>query len=239
MKKTCLLFSFAALMLAGCTKNNTTNNITTPLPAFTVNGIHDISLVNGSSGFFDLPISIQNSDSSQETVSLFLSSLPTGINVDTTWITNGIPSFSTDLDLYDTTSNGATVGTYPMTLTATGTKSGAKTYTFNIKVHAKPSCTTFLVGVYNNCTGCIGTLYRDSVYADPVVVNKIWFTNFNNSGNRVYGIYNCTTEGITVPSQTVSGITYSGSGDGFGNSFSHTISVEINVGTSSCSLNMN
>jgi len=239
MKKTCILISLAALTLVGCTKNNTTNNITTPLPAFTVNGIHDVSLENGGSGFVDLPITVTYGDSAQEPVTLAISALPAGINIDTTWITSGTPSFSTDLLIYDTTAAGATIGTYPMTLTATGTKSGVKTYNFNIKVHPQPSCITFLVGVYNNCSGCLGILYKDSIYADPTVVNKMWFTNFNNSGNKVYGTYDCNTERITVPSQTVGGVTYSGTGSGFGSSFSHSIDIETTTATGLCEISMN
>jgi hypothetical protein len=240
MKKTCLLFSLAATMLAGCTKNTTTNNITTPLPAFTVDGIHDVSMTNSSVAEADLELTIQYSDSSQEAVSLSLSSLPAGITIDPAWITNGIPTYSTELYFYDTTTNGATPGTYPMTLTATGATTGAKTYLFNIKIFAAIPCTTYVVGKYNDCNNdCGGTLYSDSVYADPTVVNKIWFTNFDNTGNKVYGLYSCSTENIVIPSQTVGGVTYSGNGDGFGSSTSHTITIEVSNGTTSCELNMN
>ena len=249
MKKTCLLFSLAALMLAGCTKSTTNNNTTViaPLPAFTVNGIHDVSIRNSDFGSFAtnsyLPLTIQYNDSTQETVTLSLSALPAGVTMDTTWATTGIPTFSTTLQFFDTTAAGATPGSYPMTLTATGSASAKRTYTFMLRILPAQSCTEYIVGKYNNCnTGC-GGFYADSVYADPGVPNKIWFVNFSKSGNKIYGNYICSSEQLTIPSQTVVGVTYSGNGTASGSSSSHFISLNITEvvasGTNTCSISMN
>jgi hypothetical protein len=250
MKKTLLLFAFAVVAFASCTKttNNTTNKtiidtmVTGPsLPAFTVGGIHDITFVNGSVMETMIGITVQYADSAQETVTLSLSALPQGITKDTTnWITSGIPTYTTELLLLDTTQAGAALGTFPMTLTATGSLTGAKTFPFNIKIVPQPPCSAFLLGKYLNCSSScgLGGLYTDSVYADPNVVNKIWFTNLNGTGLKIYGMYSCNSEAITIPTQTVGGITYSGSGDGF-LSPSKTIFLNLFNGSISCSINMN
>ena len=246
MKKACLLIVFAVVTLCSCTKNNntTTNNIIEPLPAFTVSGVHDLTFTNGNTNYNSLGISVQYSDSAQQVVALSLSALPQGITLDSTWITSGIPSFSTTLLFYDSTLAGATPGTYPMTLTVTSATSGKKTYPFNLKVNAEPSCVSILVGTYASCnSSCMisGGYYKDSVTADPTIVNKIWFYNVNGTGLKLYGIYNCNTEQIRVPSQTIGSVTYSGSGTGYYTGTTHFISLDIssNSGSSFCSVSMN
>ncbi len=247
MKKTILLTSilFAATtaIIISCKKtSNTTNNIIiNHMPAFTVNGIHDITLVNAGANYITLPITVQYSDSAQEVVTLSLSALPSNVNMDTTWITSGIPTFSTNINIADTTLDGATPGNYPMILTATGATSGKKTYPFNLKIVAETPCIAHIVGKYSDCyySCSTGGYYADSVYSDPVTVNKIWFSNINNTGIKIYARYNCGTQQLTIPAQTVGGVTYSGSGSAYYSLTSHHISVNLNTGTTFCSLSMN
>src|ERR1700733_9346627 len=142
MKKSTLLTAIAVVAIVSC--NKTTNNTTVyePMPAFTVNGVHDLVFTNGAFTYDNgFELAVQYSDSAQEVVTLSLSSLPAGITMDTTWITSGIPTYNTELMLFDTTATGAAPGIYPMTLTATGTATGKKTYAFNIKVNAQAPCT--------------------------------------------------------------------------------------------------
>jgi hypothetical protein len=164
--------------------------------------------------------------------------------MDTTWITTGIPTFSTELILYDTTAAGATPGSYPMTLTATALVSGKKTYPFTLKILPATSCTQYITGKYNNCTSsCSSGFYADSVYADPVVTNKIWFTNFNKSGSKIYGLYQCGSEQLTIPAQVALATTYSGNGSASGSSSSHFITLDMTeittFGTNNCTISMN
>jgi hypothetical protein len=246
MKKTIIFIAIAAsATLSSC--NKTTNNTTGPVsPAFTLQGIHDVSFVNGSTSYYayyQLPVTVAYSDSSQETVTLSLSALPAGITMDTTFIASGIPTYSTTLTFYDTTQAGAIAGTYPITLTATGSVTGKKTFRFNIKVVAQPSCTTGLVGKFFDCySSCssTGANYADSVYADPAIVNKIWFTNLFGTGVKLYATYNCNTEEVVIPSQTVGGVNYSGSGSAY-YSGTRSFNMEIYNSTTSmeCEVEMN
>jgi hypothetical protein len=217
MFKKTILPGLLVVMLASCTRNTNNTTIIAQLPAFTVNGVHDVTITNGYPYYYNqvsLPLTVQYNDSTQQHVTLSLSALPAGITIDTGWVTSGIPTFTTTLLFYDTAAN-ATPGTYPITLTATGSVTGKKNYSFNLKVKPAPSCTSYLVGKYNNCSSnCLTPNgYADSVYADPSVTNKIWFTNFNNSGYAIYANYNCATNALTVPLQTAGGTTYSGSGN--------------------------
>jgi hypothetical protein len=243
MKKTVLFITIAvAGLYAACTKTTNNTTVTGPAtPAFTVSGIHEIDFVNNGIETASMPLTIQYGDSAQENVTLSLSALPAGIAMDTGWLTNGIPTFSTQITLYDTTQAGATLGTFPMTLTAKGAFTGTKTFSFNIKVTPQPPCTSFLVGKYTNCfDGCTtSSSYTDSVYADPNVTNRIWFTNLGGMGIKIYGNYNCSSEQITIPSQTVGSVTYSGSGEGYYGSSSKTIFLDLFNGTTTCSVNMN
>ena len=237
MKKFCFILSFAALALAACTKKTTNTTIMLePKPAYIVSGVHDVSVTNGNIySNVTMQISVLYNDSDQYAVNLSLSALPTGIAMDTTWSTNGIPSYSTLLTLYDTTAVGATPGNYPMTLTATSIY-GKKTYPFNLRVNTQPSCTSIILGTYSYCYGCTSNYYTDIVTADVSVPNKIWFSNFNNSGQKVYGMVSCSSLSITIPNQTIGGISYHGSGYIYS---AHYISGNFYSGTNYCSVTMN
>ena len=106
MKK---IYLIIALTVAIASCNKTTNNTTviTPLPAFTVNGITDVTLTNGTSYYISMPLTVAYDDSTQETVTLSVSGLPAGVTLDSTWATTGIPTFSTVLSLSDTLGAGA------------------------------------------------------------------------------------------------------------------------------------
>ena len=241
MKKTCLLIALAVVAIVSC--NKTTNNTTViaPLPAFTVNGIHDISLQNGGSYYgVSLPITVQYSDSAQEVVTLSLSALPPGIAIDTTWVTSGIPTFNTTLTFIDSTAAGATPGNYPMTLTATGSSTKTKTYSFNLKVIAQPSCADSYTGTYTHCTSyCYsGSYYADNITADATIPNKIWLNNVNNAGTKIYAMVNCNSSSISIPNQVSGGVIYYGSGVAY---TSHQLSFNLyNSNTGNyCSISMN
>ena len=211
-------------------------------PDYIVNGIHDISMVNnslptGSPTSLTLSISYDaQSYAAQEEVSLSLSGLPAGITMDTTWITKGYPTFTTTLNLYDTSAVGVTPGTYTITLTTTGSSTGKKTFPFTLKVSNMPSCTAALVGYYGDCySSCVGSYYTDSLYNDPVTPNKVWFSNFFHTGHAVYAVLNCNNMQLTIPSQSINGVIYSAS---YLSVYNHSIYGNIVTGVSSCYLNM-
>ncbi len=242
MRKSVVFSSLIVLAFASCEKPNVTVNTGQPTPPYLVSGVHDISIINGSSISMNMPITVQYSDSAQESVALSLSALPNGIVMDTTIITQGVPTFSTNFIFYDTTQAGATVGVFPMTLTATGSKTGARIFNFNMRIMPQPSYTANMFGPYHLCSNyCASGNYTDSVYNDASMINKIWFNNFGNYGINIYGKVNSSFT-ITIPSQTVNGYTVSGYGYLSSSSsyylYFSNIQVIHNSASNSCSVNM-
>jgi len=234
-----MLFLVCAIAYTSCKKSYTQAK-----PDYVVLGIHTITLVNtggmiGTGNTTSLALNINyvaQSNAAQELVTLSVSGLPAGITMDTTWITTGYPSFATTLTLYDTTAAGATAGTYTVTLTVTGASTGKKTFPFTIKISNPPPCTSTIVGKYLNCYSlCTGLSFTDSVYNDATTPNKIWFVNFNNTGSAAYGLLNCSTMQLTIPSQTIGGITYYANNM---TAYAHSIYGYVYKGSTSCNLNM-
>jgi len=185
------------------------------LPAFIVNGITDVTLINGTSYHFSMPLTVQYNDSAQETVTLSVSGLPAGFTMDTTWVHRGIPTYNTALSVSDTLLAGYTPGTYPVIITATGSQTGTKTYQFNINVVSPASCASSsnVLGTFTHCYACGGNQYTDNVTADPDITNKIWFANVYGTGVKLFGYYDCNTSILTFPYQTVGSTSYFGSGN--------------------------
>ena len=227
------LFALLIIGFASCTKvdNNTTGSLIQPKAAFIVNGITDLTMVNNYTFSTSLYLTVQYVDSAQQAVSLSVSALPAGVLMDTTWQSSGYPNFSTYLVLYDSSATGATPGSYPVTVTATAASGEKKSYTFNLKILAHP---TSYLGKYNNCILFCGSAnYADSVYADASVSNKLWFSNFANSGHTVYGILSTAGRTITIPMQSFGSTYYSGTGTIY---LPHQLDVSLTTG---CSFDMN
>jgi len=206
MKKTCSLLALMVIVLASCTKNTNNYYSSGDKPAFIVQGLSDITLINNYQTYTTMSLSIAYQDSAQQSVTLSITGLPSGITLDTTWVKEGLPTFNTYLNIFDTTLAGATPGNYKLAFNVTTASGQVRSYPFTLKVLPAP---TAYLGKYTNCTNaCAGATYTDSVYADPSNANKIWFTNFANTGSHVYGIISFSE--LTIPSQTVGGITYEG-----------------------------
>ena len=232
--KTTLSIICAMILLAACQKSNTSTPVNQNIPPYVLSGLQSVTLTNyqGSTGYKAIPIAIESDGYARELVTLTVSGLPAGITLDSTWVSSGYPTFNTTLVLYDTSATGAATGIHSVTVTATGAISGAKTYTFQLTVASPPPCSAMVTGKFYDCYSCTVGTYTDSIYADPVAVNKIWFTNFNNSGHQVYALLNCNTQVITVPAQVAGGNTYSGSGTLYNNEINLS-SFTIN-NTTSC-----
>lgn len=195
MKKFITIALAISPLFFGCSKNVIVNSSN-----FSVNGVHDVSLTNNTVTSATMPLNIQNDGGEQETVTLSLSGVPANVTVDNgLFITSGIPTFTSVLKLGNF--NGATPGTYPLTLTATGAVSGAKTYNFNLTVNPELACTSQVVGGYSNCSP---GPYGDQVTADGSEVNKIWFDNIQGQQwvPKIYGKFNCENNTIYIPQQT-------------------------------------
>ena len=241
--RTCYIFIMSIFILgfSSCTKKyNTTNNYyTTPAstaPSFLVEGISNIAFTNDIFTAVTLNITVQYEDSAQQNVSLSVSGLPAGVVMDTTWQNRGIPTFTTTLTIYDTSAAGATPGTYTASLTATTSSGEQKTYPFTIKISSLPAS---FFGSYTDCTtSCTpSTVYTDSMYADRTTGNKIWFTNFANSGNLVYGLIS-NGGALTIPVQMSGGIQYSGASTTSLDFVDRQMSIHYTAGATNCNLSM-
>jgi hypothetical protein len=229
INKLFLLIVVTLLSAASCRKPKTTvNNYllpgNDPKPAFAVNGITDQTLTTDFLSEAAMNITVTYLDSAQENVTLSLSGLPANIVIDTGWVHSGIPTFGTILSIYDTSStSGAQPGIYPVTMTATTSSGKQKFFKFNLRILPMP--TSFL-GKYTNCSSFCGPTvnYSDSVYLDATVPNKIWFANYAGSGHAVYGMMTGQGGNLTIPTQTVGGNTYSGSGSIF---LPHSINISM------------
>ena len=237
MKKTLLLLVITASFACCRKRDEVVNNYTTvgsAQPAFAINGINDVSFINDENYGEQLSLTVQYLDSAQENVTLGVTGLPAGIVYDTTWINSGIPTFSTILSFFDTGACAAP-GIYPVRLTATTTSGKTRSYPFNIKVQGMP---TEFLGKYNTCSYYCSSAsgYSDSIFADATVRNKVWFSNFGNTGNQIYALIT-PAQTMTIPSQTVGGVTYSSTATTIQLS-NHMISIQVHAGSSLCNLTM-
>ena len=217
MKRISLLFSLTFFTLLSCTKSD---NSSDHLPrTYRIDGINDIVFDPNLYITADtLSLTINYVGPVQEKVTLGFSDLPAGITVDTTHITAGIPTFYSRVVF----SNDGTAkpGIYEAKLNCNGTQTGAKYYTFNIRIVSVPSCAAVITGSWPNCYGFCGALpYVDSISAGTIP-NRIVFSNFNGKGISLYADIDCKNAILNIPSQTVSGHTYYGTGGFSGNAMS-------------------
>jgi len=153
MRRILLIVLLIMIWMSSCTKTKTTTNNYSILPvnaqpAFAINGITDLTFINNFEVVATMPLTVQYLDSTQQNVSLSLSGMPAGITLDTTWIHNGFPTFSTTLSLADTVISGGTVpGKYPLTLTASTPSGEQKTFTFNLTVSCAGNKSSTLVSL--------------------------------------------------------------------------------------------
>jgi len=231
MKRILTLCSLLFIALFSCTKSDSTDS---HLPTmYRIDGIHDLTFdPNLYISSDTLNLSVVYVGPLQETVTLSFSDLPAGITVDTTHVATGIPSFYTRIIL---TSDGtAKAGTYQVKLHCNGTQSGAKYYTFNIIIVPAPSCSGALTGSWTNCYNfCAASPYFDSVSAGAIN-NRIIFNNFNGKGVSLYADIDCKNSVINIPSQSIAGHTYYGTGGFSGNAISLVFADSSALGYSYC-----
>ena len=237
MKKTLLILSIAAIAFgSSCKKKSSTTVTPVTLPVYTIDGIHDLYMAANSytTGTVTLPITVQFQDSFQKQVTLSLSDLPAGITIDNRWSTTGYPTFGTSITFYDTSLlNPAPIGTYPMTLTATG-PAGTQKFSFNVKVAPQTTCVQDVIGSYLSCYSSCNFNYGDTVTEDATSPNKIWFKNIGKTHSTVYALYRCTDQSFIIPAQSVNGFNFKGSGVVGSVSGNPSISLTLMYGTDTC-----
>jgi hypothetical protein len=204
---TCILAG--SVFFAACNKSDID-----PLPTnYRIDGVQDIDMAQQGSGIpitGYMSLSLVPTGKIQERVTLSLEGVPDGCSARLT-STSGFPSFSTNIIFVDSSAYG---GIYPVKLVCDGSVSGKKSYTFHLKLPQLPDCTSWLLHGYTASNGCTSGSYTEYITAGTSK-NKIIFNNFEGLGISVYGVANCQSSGntsITIPSQTINGISFSGYG---------------------------
>ncbi|MBA3827929.1 MAG: hypothetical protein H0X33_03245 [Taibaiella sp.] len=213
MKKALLFASLFFIALSSCTKDSNESNAPT---TYRVDNITNLVIGYKPTSTTSLNLNVAYVGPIQETVTISLSGLPTGIRLDSNSITTGIPTFTSQLFLVNDSFN-TTPGNYKITLNCTGSQTGIKSYTFMLKVLAAPPippCVSTVIGAWTNAVNCAGSPFADNIIVDPSgVPNRIVFRNFDGTGNSVYADLDCTNSIMTIPAQTVGGHAYNGGGN--------------------------
>ena len=197
---------FIILLIAGigCTKNYYGSG----------DGSYHIDGLSGVSLSQDAPartmyITVTYDGQPQENVTLSFENLPAGMYA-TLYTPSGYPTFSSQIQFYD---SSAAIGTYRVNLIATGEKTGRKVLPITITITAPPECASTFTGNWMGSNGCTGSSsYTETLATDASVVNRVKLNNFENSGITLYADIKCTGRTVTLPLQTVNGVSYSGNG---------------------------
>jgi hypothetical protein len=128
--------------VAGATTNNNTTVISTNVPAYTVDGVHDIQLSRVRFGWglgTSFPITVQFHDSAQQRIKISVTNVPSGMQFSTAnsstetgpwW---GYPTFSLPLVGW-CTSDITPLGKYNVILTSEDTSGRKKSFPFTVEV---------------------------------------------------------------------------------------------------------
>ena len=201
-KKSALLIALVAITLNSCTKKYEGPYV----PPYHIDGINDIT-VNANSPSNGMSLNVTYENSAQERITLSLENVPAGM---TYTIANptGYPSFSSFINFFD---SSAAVGTYKVNLVATGDKSKAVKFPFNIVVTDIPDC----AGDFAHADFTASNVCSSGSYTEGVTLlssNHVQFTNLEGAGIHLNATFNCLAGTLTVPSQTINGFVYTGTG---------------------------
>ena len=193
------------LLAAACNKNGAD-----PMSVYTVNGVQDVTIERG--GVASLAMVVEHKEGPQGTVSLSLKGLPDGVTASFTPGASGTPTFSTGVTFSATTL--ADTGTFPLTVEAASAEMGSKAYQMKLQVKLAPDCSADRFGTYATTEVCVpGQFTYSSTVLAGNAANRILFKDFADyAGLDIYADLECLLRTITIPSQTMNGITVSGSG---------------------------
>lgn len=224
-------FAIAA-SLASCSKSDNNDSLPTN---YKIDGIHDVTvqpLVNPNTYF---SVNVSYVGTVQERVSLSLEGVPSGCDGNIS-VTGGYPTFASAISFSDTS---ALPGTYPIKLVCEGSKSGKKSYDFNLVIKPEPDFGVVYIGTYpNSSNSCVYNGHYTATVTASDKINKIYLNNFDNSGNTIYALVSAN-QYLTIPTQTVNGITYSGSSYSYynGSGFSISLTESSTNGNNYCTMN--
>lgn len=227
-------FAFILTLASACKKED--DDLSTPyVPPYRVSGVVDFSIQKYSFGSdpYQMYVSVEYENGEQERVTISLEDVPSGLQ-DSIFNVSGFPSFASYLTFTD---SGVAVGDYTVKLVATGERSGRKEYPFRIRVLPVPNCSGAFTGQYLNSNSFCASVsyYAVTAQASPSITNRLIFSNLNANGLQLYADVNCNSGGggggsssqVVVPTQTVNGITYSGSGYAYNSQGQQEITLYI------------
>ena len=202
-----------ALLFCSCNKKTANNNYVNndQMAAYSVIGLKQV-VINTDLNAIYLPLTIAYNDYGQPRVQLSVTGLPPGITINSDFATSGYPTFSTTLVFYDTGFlSPANIGDYTAVLNVQNDSGETRAFPFDITVNRPDTCAGRYAGAYPASMDATASIhYADSIFMDTSVTNRIWFTNFAGTGKAVMGmITNCK---VSIPSQTVGGMLFSGGG---------------------------
>lgn len=226
------------LLFCGCNKNTTNNNYidNDHMAAYTIVGLKEIVL-NTDLNKITLPVTLKYTNYSQRHVQLSVTGLPPGITINSDFANSGYPTFNTTLVFYDTDFLApANIGEYTAMLNVQEDNGAIRAFPFSIRITRPDTCAGRYAGAFPTCKDATGSIhYADSIYLDTTVTNRIWFSNFGGSGKLVQGIItNCI---ISIPSQVVGGVLFSGGGK-FNSGPPRYVELNVKVGEHFYLLNM-
>lgn len=183
---TIALFLLVVSLFPACKKKEENNNM-----RFLVNNVSDVVINQYTDTTIFITPEIKYLSGDQEPVTLSLSSLPEGMTGEIITIT-GYPTYTAKFSL---NCYFISEGSFPVTITASGAKSGTKTLTFNVIVKPR-SCPQYsgLLGLYNS-SGCNsgGARYvlTSSKPGEVIISTSIGLLPF---------VPNCDNRSYTIPS---------------------------------------
>ncbi len=209
MKSAVLFLALLVFGFASCTKQYDDELNT---PAYHVDGVTDLTLIKGSRSGGSTPglqLSVVYENSQQERVHLTLENVPTGLYYKF-YTPTGIPTFSSFVSFAD---SGVAEGNYSMRVVATGENSGRRELVFNMEVTGQPDCSADLIGSgYLSNSSCTSGSFSQSITKATGFTNNIILNNFDNNGTSLRAVVDCDFQQLTIPLQTINGVTYSGNG---------------------------
>jgi hypothetical protein len=231
MKKAMFAAAFLAVLvsvISSCKKKST------PPFTYSVTGLTNIAVTAGDSA--TIPVHVTTLTGNAEDVILTVTGLPANVN-GTITPNSGKPNYSAQLKIV--AGNDAVAGTSAITLNATSPSTGAKPYSANLTVNPKPDCSSDVEGIYTCTDVCTqGNDAYTMVVSATSIANKVMINNFYGEGFDVAVTLDCNAHTVTIPNQTINGVTFSGSGTFNGSTMTIAYTVVGQVASNSCTVTM-
>ncbi len=193
MKKLSTLLLFAAsVFVYSCEKPAKTQ--TQP---YAIQGVDDIYVEQGEDDSWNLQV--RAIGPVYENVTLSIAGLPNGLTATMT-ASEGVPTFFSTVVF---TNVSALPGSYPCVLTASSPEAGKSTYNFIVKISSPIICG--LITNYNSTSACDSPYITNiSAVGAPIEdsINTVEIHNLSNSGFVVDANVDCSTNVISIPSQS-------------------------------------